>query len=337
MLEVSDDDSPDITEMVAAYGEPFACASALGMLRVSRAVRREATVLLTGDGGDDCFLGYPEHRHLWMAERLARRLPRGTAKLWSLLKRGWPQRGALRRAASFMDYSTGGLGAVAAHHDGLPFYERACALGERFSDVKLEQRRMQWSMDSARSVLAEFLEYDRHGRFVAEYLTKVDGATMKHSLEARSPFLDQELWEYAAELPFHIRLRSGRSKAILREIARRRLGERVGMGKKRGFMIPVGRWIAGRWRSTVEETLRESLLAREGWIRPEPLLERLRALEPSDSAPKQFWYLYVLENWLRYEKSVKVEDVSEGAEGVAAFARGRDAARGLLEGQEVAG
>jgi asparagine synthase (glutamine-hydrolysing) len=335
VLEITASDSPDITEMVEAYAEPFACASALGMLRVSRAVHNEATVLLTGDGGDDCFLGYPEHRHLWMAEKLARRLPGGTDKLWTILKKGLPQRGALKRAASFMDYTTGGLGAVISNHDGLPFYERREMLGERFEHGRKDWLRAEaWSFDSGRNVLAEFLEYDRHGRFVAEYMTKVDGATMKHALEARSPFLDQELWEYAAQLPFEVRLHKGRLKAVLRELARRRVGERVAFGKKRGFGVPVGRWIAGRWRSQVEETLRESILGSEGWIMTGPVLAYLKNLKPDASAPNQLWYLYVLENWLRYERGLgsHAETLETG------FAHSSvDDAQHLLEGQEVAG
>jgi asparagine synthase (glutamine-hydrolysing) len=337
VLEISASDSPDITEMVEAYAEPFACASALGMLRVSRAVRNEATVLLTGDGGDDCFLGYPEHRHLWMAERLARRLPASlSANLWSTLKASLPQRGMLKRAASFMDYATGGLGAVVSHHDGLPFYEKRGMLGERLRDVHLEAREREWSFEGARNVLSEFLEYDRKGRFVAEYMTKVDGGTMKHALEARSPFLDQELWEYASELPFDVRLHKGTLKAVLREIARRRLGERVATGVKRGFTVPVGRWIAGRWRGTVEELLRDSILSREGWREEKNVLNELNRLEPSDCAPNQLWYLYVLENWLRAEREWSFEVEAGKSDELPSHVSVESGADSLLKEQEVA-
>lgn len=302
VLNLSPEDSPQPDEMVAAYGEPFACASALGMLSVSRAVAPEATVLLTGDGGDDLFLGYPEHRHLWMAARLARSLPEAAASGWLSHRGKIPRHGPLRRVASFLDYTTGGLGAVASAHDGLPSYRRALLLGERLESLNVRQRELDWSLDSGRQVLGQFLEYDRHMRFVGEYLTKVDGATMHYALEARSPFLDQELWEFAASLPYDLRLRRGNLKAVLRELARRRIGERVARGRKRGFGVPVQRWITGRWRAQVEESLRESLLEREGWIRAGAALEQLERAATEGWASKQLWYIFVLESWLKAER-----------------------------------
>jgi asparagine synthase (glutamine-hydrolysing) len=272
------------------------------MLRVSRAVASSATVLLTGDGGDDVFLGYPEHRHLWMAEKLARTLPGAAADAWRETQAGFPRTGLLKRAASFMNYATGGLGAVACAHDGLPAYRRHNLLGERLSDADVSQRSIEWSLESGRRVLEEFLEYDRRTRFVGEYMTKVDGATMHHALEARSPFLDQELWEYAAQLPFEIRLRRATLKAVLRELARRRVGERVARGKKRGFGIPVGRWMAGRWRASVEAALHDSLLQSEGWIQKDGALALLKQSVERGEAPNQLWYIFVLESWLRRER-----------------------------------
>lgn len=304
VLELSVDDAPSVDELASAYAEPFACASALGMLQVSRAVAREATVLLTGDGGDDVFLGYPEHRHLWLAGKLSRVLPETAARGWLALRGKVPRVGPLRRAASFADYTTGGIGAVASAHDGLPYYERRGILGDRLADAIITQRTIPWSIDSGRHVLTEFLLHDRRGRFVGEYLPKVDGATMYYSLEARSPFLDQELWEFASALPFDLRLRRGQLKAILRELARRKIGDRIARGRKRGFGIPVQRWIAGRWRERVEQSLRDSLLERDGWIRSKSVLTELEKATQVGWAPKQLWYVFALESWLRHEENV---------------------------------
>jgi asparagine synthase (glutamine-hydrolysing) len=181
-------------------------------------------------------------------------------------------------------------------------------LGERLMSMTVDQRAIEWSHDSARQVLVHYLDYDHRTRFISEFLTKVDGATMHHGLEARSPFLDQKLWEFASSLPFQVRLHRGRLKAVLRELARRRIGERVATGKKRGFTIPVERWISGRWRAQVTATFRDSLLEKEGWISPGSALRWLEKSTPTGRAPKQLWYLFVLESWLLNERQTRLTD-----------------------------
>ncbi len=313
VLPISPNESCDLSSLTEAYAEPFACASALGMLSVSQAVRREATVLLTGDGGDDVFLGYPEHRNFWRAQKLADKLPETGAGLWLRMRDLFPRRSLLKRAGSLFDYSTGGLGAVACAHDGLPMYRTHGLLGSRLVDATVTQRDIAWSHDSARNLLREFLVYDRQTRFVGEYMTKVDGSTMHHALEARAPFLDQDVWEFAASLPFEIRLRKNTLKAVLRELARRKLGDRVASGRKRGFSIPVQRWIAGRWRGLMTELMNDSVLAREGWINSEAVLRQLDRAAKAGWAPNQLWYVLVLELWLRQERG----DVSGRASSAA--------------------
>lgn len=316
VLRLSASDAPDETELVDAYGEPFACASALGMLGVSRAARLSAKVLLTGDGGDDVFLGYPEHRHFLMAQRFAGALPEFAGGLWKTCRPLVRSISAMRRAATFLDFSTGGLGGVTTVHNGFPLYLQTGMLGDRLRDLEIEQRAIPWSGRSAKNLLTEFLRYDRRMRFVSEYLTKVDGATMYHSVEARSPFLDHQLWEFAASLPYEMRLHRGQSKAILRELARRRIGEEVARGRKRGFYIPVEKWLVGRWRDRVDDRFHDSLLAREGWIDPRAVLTQLDAAAERGHAPNQLWYLFVLESWLRSEHR---EPASAGASNI--FAR----------------
>src|SRR6185295_15012461 len=97
------------------------------------------------------------------------------------LRNGLPGHGVLRRARSFLDYVTGGLGAVTQTRDGWPMYQRNGLLGERLCDTRIPQRELAWSQESARHLLTDFLRYDRQTRFTGEYLPKVDGATMHHS------------------------------------------------------------------------------------------------------------------------------------------------------------
>ena len=69
--------------------------------------------------------------------------------------------------------------------------------------------------------------------------------------------------------------------------------------EKRGFGIPVQRWITGRWRRAVEQSFEYSVLDREGWIRSDAVLRLLRSLPEGATAPVQLWHLYVLENWVK--------------------------------------
>ncbi len=307
VIEVSAGDSPEIGELVDAYGEPFACASALGMLRVSRAVRPVATVLLTGDGGDDCFLGYPEHKNFYLAQRLARRLPSMVADLWKPRGRRHALPAPLRRAAHFLDFATGGLGAVTRIHDGLQYYHRHALLGPRIADSQIDQHSIPPSIESGRNLLSEFLAYDRTTRFTGEYLTKVDGGSMYYALEARSPFLDQELWNFAQSLPYPVRLHNGSLKAVLRALAARHLGPRVAQGRKRGFGIPVNRWLAGKWKQPLLDVLSNSHLQDKGWVDAHAAANCLEREATVGHVPNQLWYIYVLESWLRHDAVVNRE------------------------------
>src|SRR5208283_3870070 len=88
---------------------------------------------------------------------------------------------SLRRPMHFLDYATGGLGAVARAHNGLPYY--AGMLGERVAGLELAQRSLPLSGESARNLVTDLLDYQQHMWFVSEFMTKVDGGTMYHSLE----------------------------------------------------------------------------------------------------------------------------------------------------------
>jgi asparagine synthase (glutamine-hydrolysing) len=308
VLRVSASDV-DVDLLSRAYAEPFACASALGMLKLAAAIKPHATVLITGDGGDDVFLGYRQHRFLHMGEQIARRLPSFVAGSWRFAQRGVPRIGILKRGVNLVNYITGGLGAFTSANDGMPFYEKSGLIGDRLRGFSVAHRQIPWSLKSARRLLSEYLEYDLHTQFVAEYMTKVDGATMHYAMEARSPFLDQDLWEYASSLPYSLRLHHFRLKAILREIARRRIGRALANRPKRGFGIPVRRWLVGRWRPAVEEVFRASVMVEQGWVLPGPLLQEFERAVVRGVAPLQLWYLFVLEKWLRAEEDSRYGEV----------------------------
>jgi asparagine synthase (glutamine-hydrolysing) len=299
IIPMDEGSTPQVADLVETYPEPFACASALGMLALAKTIRPHATVVLTGDGGDDAFLGYGRHRYLWLAQRCARRIPAPILSAWGSLSPLASRTGMGRKGTQFMNVVAGGLGAYMSNRRGIPDFAADGWLGDRLIGTRIPERELPQTAAAARSALPRFLDLHRTEKLVAEYLTKVDGATMHHALEARSPFLDQHVWEFAAGVPLEIHLRGGRLKAILRALSQRHLGERVASGKKRGFVIPVERWLTGRWGRSLQESLHDSVLEREGYVRTEPLLSQLNSRAPGQPLPTHFWYYLVLETWMR--------------------------------------
>jgi len=313
ILGLAAPDISNVDRLVEAYAEPFACSSALGMLSVSRAVADEATVLLTGDGGDDAFLGYPRNRNLWLAQRLAGILPIAAGPIWSAMRRGVPRIGPLRRARAFADYSTRGIAALDDNDYTRSYYFSNQLLGDRLNGRLAETKaiRPTWSVGAARTIFEDHIARAQRTHFVGEYLPKVDGATMYYGLEARSPFLDQRLWEFAVSLPVGLRLRHFHLKSILRAIARRRIGSRTAERRKRGFGIPVHRWLAKRWYEAAQSVWENSILQQEGWINAGAVMRSLAEARKNGVAPLPLWYLFVLEKWLRNQRSVATPNLEK--------------------------
>jgi asparagine synthase (glutamine-hydrolysing) len=288
-----------LDELLGAYSEPFPCESALGILWVSQAVKRHATVLLTGDGGDDVYLGYPFFRNAAIAQRLARRLPPAATAVWRAARRSVPNSGPAQRLKNLLNFATGGIGDYLRAHDGLPYYEQRNMLGEELAGRQLPQRQIPASFDSASRLMSDMLAYHRNTHFTSEFMQKVDGGTMHYALEARAPFLDQKLWEFATALPVDLHFHGGRLKAILRQIAYRRIGPELAYRPKRGFTVPVERLLADRWIGMLDCLRENTILERNGWIRHGALQTALREAFASRWVPVQLWRLLVLEHWLQ--------------------------------------
>jgi asparagine synthase (glutamine-hydrolysing) len=307
IVTVDPEQDPPLDELIEAYSEPFASTSAMGMLRVSQAVKPEATVLLTGDGGDDIFLGYPFFLNAWKAQNLARRLPAISPGVWNVIRPVSRKLPGLRRAGNFLDYAVGGIGAYGRVRVGLPYFEEHGLLGELLRDGNVAHREIPPSFDSARRLVADVLQFHRRMHFTSEFMTKVDGSTMYHSLEARSPFLDHKLWEFAARLPPRLHFHSGKLKAILRNIVERRIGPEVAFRRKQGFTIPVEKWLASKWRYRLEELKEGSVLVRNGWMQPKALSSAITEAMNREAVPPQLWNALVLEHWLRREQANNFE------------------------------
>lgn len=232
---------------VEEFDEPFADSSAFPTMAVARLARRQVTVALTGDGGDELFGGYHYYQ---LVEQLMplKRLP--------ALAR-WPLVAVLSRLRSHRAKLLSG-----ALHTGsqvnLFYYLRSYGkdfgplLGEEAlnrtlsSAVEFEQTAL--SMAPGLTGAEMGMRLDLALMLANGYLQKVDVATMASSLEARNPLLDYELVEWSLSLPVRFKVRAARTKYLLKKVLCRYLPASVVYRPKRGFGMPVGEWLRGPLR-----------------------------------------------------------------------------------------
>ena len=135
---------------------------------------------------------------------------------------------------------------------------------------------------------------------LSDLLVKMDMATMAHSLEARSPFLDHRVAEYVWSLPAHVRLPRGRPKGLLRDSYQGLLSDEVIRGKKKGFEVPVNRWLAEVWRSLVGDVLTVPSAHVKSYVDAAAVDELVAGTRwPEKNTTYLVYALLVLELWLR--------------------------------------
>ncbi len=303
VITLSGRDDLELDPFFEAFSEPFSCQSAFGMLAVSRAIKPYGTVLLTGDGADDVYLGYPHFLNAWRAQNAAHWLPSFATPLWGALRRAIPNVAPLQRGVSFLDYATGGIGAYIRRRDGLDYLFDHGIPGAKLRSLDAPWRGIPASAGAARRLFHDAFQYHWDTHFTGEFMPKVDGGTMHYGLEARAPFLDQKLWEFAATLPVGLRLRGGHMKAILREIVKRRISPEVGSRPKQGFTVPISAWMAREMKHLWEPLRSDSILARQGWVDGNALRSTIDdALRRERIAPS-LWNLFILEHWMLRQQS----------------------------------
>ena len=154
-------------------------------------------------------------------------------------------------------------------------------------------------MEAGLSPLRQQMRLDRRINLLSDLLVKMDMATMAHSLEARSPLLDQELAAYAAGIPDVELLRGGQTKSFLRNAYADELPPAVLAGAKRGFEAPVARWLAEDWRELLHDSLASGARS-EQFVSRRFLQDLLADRVGGDrNVPMLKYTLLVLELWLR--------------------------------------
>jgi len=294
-----------IDPLVWHHDGPFGDSSAIPTYIVSTLARAHVTVALTGDGGDEVFAGYRRFRAAVQSERVPRLAARAGLALVAALPAPAHERSRLADARRF-------LSALA-----LPFDERVTMWNAQFfADLdalldpafvrslkpidRLHALAGERSRLEGRSTLSRLLYVNFTSYLADDLLVKTDRCTMAASLEARCPFLDRDLIEYAAALPDHFKLDGGRSKAIMRDAFADLIPPEIERRGKMGFGVPVGAWFRGELREYVRDLLL-SPGARYRSMLSGAFVERTvhRHLSGEANLGPQLWSLLSFERWLQ--------------------------------------
>lgn len=295
-----------LPRLVYHYNEPFADSSALPTWCLTEMAGRSVTVALSGDGGDEAFLGYDRYAGAVVAGRLDR-LPLGLRRKIASAVRWLPDAPAkaaitrLRRFAGGLDleppqrYGRWVSMSLAEHKQQLYTEEFARAWGGLDSLGLLEER---WRASDAATAVERLVDADVGMYLPDDLLVKMDIASMANSLEVRSPLLDHHVVEFAASLPVSLKLRRGTPKYLLRRLMKPHLPSEILTRRKMGFGAPIDHWLRGDLRELTHDLLLGRTSTDRGYFNPATVR---RYLEEHASGRAQhhmrIWGLLVLELW----------------------------------------
>jgi asparagine synthase (glutamine-hydrolysing) len=257
----------DVLEKIAwHFDEPLADSSAVPTWYVCEMARRNVTVALSGDGGDEGFGGYTFRYVPHMLEsRLRSLLPAALrGPMFGMLGSIWPGSARLpqplRLKTIFENLSVSDAEAYYRDLIWLRGESRAALYTPEFMGALRGFTPMEtvlpfYTGSDAHSALARSQNADIHFYMVDDVLVKADRMSMAHSLEVRCPLLDYRLLEFGTRLPDELKIRGRSGKLLLRELAARRLPESVRNLPKRGFSIPAARWLRQELRPMTESLL----------------------------------------------------------------------------------
>jgi asparagine synthase (glutamine-hydrolysing) len=309
-LMVTPDAAEALPVLVAHHGEPFSDPSSIPTYYLCKLAREHVTVALSGDGGDEAFGGYSRYVWAWMAGLLDG-VPRPALQGVAALAR-WM--GARPAAAPSLRLAGQHMAAVIAPDTDrylwmaghFPPWERDRLYTAEFrarlhaagagADTRDWFARTEREGD-ARARLDQYIQNDLQGYLADGIMTKVDIASMAHSLEVRAPLLDHRIVEFGARLPVDLKQRGLRKRILFRAAVRPYLPRSVLTRRKRGFGIPVAAWLRGPLREMLEELVGRKLGER-GIFAPAALrgLVAEHVTGRADHGHK-LWNLMVLELW----------------------------------------
>ena len=299
-----------IQDLPFYYDEPFADSSAIPTTLVAKMARKEVTVALSADGGDEIFAGYNRYDYLERYGAKMKRIPAfarksGAALMDVINADAIP---VLRKKYNFHNRYEKLKGILRNPDDQTIML----SLSQQFTDAQMQKLmksapqaletyyHAQELQPKNYSSLSYMMAVDYQTYLLDDILQKVDRATMTASLEGREPLLDHRILEFAARLPDHYKYHNGVKKRLLRDIAHQYIPEALLNRPKMGFAIPIAKWLNGPLRELVEEYCSEKALAEHGLFQVaeiRKIIDRFYAGKQEYDA--KLWYVLMFQMWVR--------------------------------------
>jgi len=308
--QVDPDDFSLVDRLARLYDEPYADSSAIPTYRVCELARKTVTVALSGDGGDESFGGYRRYRLHVNEERVRSLLPLEMRRpVFGLLgqlypKADWAPR--MFRAKSTLEALARNsveayFHSVSFLHDRMRrelFSERLRTELQGYAAVEVLKRHAARAPSNDPLSLIQYLDLKTY--LVGDINTKVDRASMAHSLEVREPLMDHPLVEWLSSLPPGFKLRNGEGKYLFKKALAPFLPPEILYRPKMGFAVPLARWFRGPLRQPVRDAVLGPVLAETGWFNAAYLR---RLVEDHQSGLRDYstplWTLLMFESFLR--------------------------------------
>lgn len=297
----------DLIQTIAnTLDEPFADASVLPTYLVSHMARKHVTVVLAGDGGDELFAGYDTYRAQHFASQTVDRLPHWMRQRLGQLSAYIPptakKKGLLNSTRRFL--SGASLPPAMQHTRWQRFWQedelaQLLHLPAEQRLPLLDPQLLALFANSGSSQLLDQQQYADIKRYLADdILFKVDRMSMANSLEARGPFLDYTLVEFAARLPTSLRMRNLGSKYLLRRTVKNKLPYETLHRPKLGFNIPYKLWLRHELRDLMQDALSSKRLKEQGIFAPEYVQKLVNQhLAGTHDHAHKLWQLLMFQLW----------------------------------------
>jgi len=298
-----------ITDLPCFYDEPFADSSAIPTMLVSKMARKQVTVALSADAGDEVFAGYNRYDYLMRYGKKLEKIPSFARKTIAGLMEIVPSNAlpVLRNKYNFHNRYEKLKGLLRD-----PSSENIMlSLSQQFTDKQVKDL-FQLAPQSLKTLynskelkpeffspLSYMMAIDYQTYLLDDILQKVDRATMSASLEGREPFLDHRVIEWAATLPDEYKYHNGEKKYILKEIVYQYVPKSLLDRPKMGFAIPLAHWLQNDLKDIVEEQINQKRIEQDGILNWKEI-EKIKAkfYNGKKEYDVKLWYVLMFQMWM---------------------------------------